>query len=61
MIDVKVELRIYDGIVWLAEYTYIIDGHKWIDQKNFKTIYNKGEITYQSKGMNRRYNPILLR
>ena len=56
-----VELRIFDGIFWFAEYTYVVDGHRWTDQKNFSSIFGKGEISYQSKGMDRRYPPLLLR
>jgi len=59
--SIIVELTILDGLSWLAEYTYVIDGHTWIDQKNFNSIFPKGAISYQSKGQERRYPPLLLR
>lgn len=60
MIDVKVELRIYDGLSWLAMYTYIIDGRKLTDLNNFNTIVDKpGKLDY-TKGWSRAYPPLLL-
>ena len=59
--SIVVELTLLDGLSWFAEYTYVVDGHRWTDQKNFSSIFNKGEISYQSKGMARRYPPLLLR
>lgn len=58
---VIVELRILDGLDWIAEYTYIIDGYKWKDQKRFIAIFKRGGISYQSKGLDKRYPPLLLR
>jgi hypothetical protein len=61
MTSIIVELRIFNGIFWFAEYTYIVDGHRWTDQKNFSTIFSRGGISSQSKGRDRRYPPLLLR
>lgn len=60
MIDVKVELRIYDGIEWLAMYTYIVDGRKWTDLNHFNTIISKpGKLDY-TKGWRQTFPPLLL-
>lgn len=56
--EVIVELKMFDGIGWLAEYTYVVNGHRWKDQKRFNTIFKKDKM---SKGAGRRYPPLFLR
>lgn len=50
---------IYFGLAPFAQYEYIIDGHHWIDQKNFRSIFPGEPITPISK-WKKRYGPVVL-
>lgn len=58
---VEVVLYICDGVDWLAEYVYFIDGYVWSDQKNFKTIIPKKERMDYTRGWRKPYPPVELR
>lgn len=58
-LDIKMKVIIYFGLGPFAEYRYRINGHLWIDQKNYRNIF-PGEPITPISSWEKRYGPVVI-